>query len=150
MDPQENHLIAQLRTDRRFQKMSDTALINIGITTGNNKYFSVTQKTVEEYQLTNVVRPLIGRSSHAASVYFKKEDWSQNAQDGKAAYLIDFPDVPYPSYPRKHRSYIKKGEKIKSIPDINAGFGNAGTEYRLSGCRTPFFYAEITCIRSSC
>ncbi len=113
MDPQENHLIAQLRTDRRFQKMSDTALINIGITTGNNKYFSVTQKTVEEYQLTNVVRPLIGRSSHAASVYFKKEDWSQNAQDGKAAYLIDFPDVPYPSYPRKHRSYIKKGEKNK-------------------------------------
>lgn len=111
MNPRENRLIAQLRKDRRFQKMSDTALINIGITTGNNKYFSVTQKAVEEYSLGDVVRPLIGRSSHANSVYFTKEDWSRNAENGKAAYLIDFPDVPIEKYPKKHRSYIRKGEK---------------------------------------
>jgi len=111
MDPQENRLIAQLREDRRFQKMSDTALINIGITTGNNKYFSVTRKAVKEYGLDDVVWPLIGRSSHANSVYFNKEDWSKNAENGKAAYLIDFPDVPIEKYPKKHRSYIKKGEK---------------------------------------
>ena len=63
-----------MRKDKRFRKMSDLALINIGITTGNNKYFSVTQKAVEEYELEEVVRPLIGRSSHAGSVYFQKED----------------------------------------------------------------------------
>ncbi|KAI4446944.1 Modification methylase Eco57IB [Eubacterium plexicaudatum ASF492] len=113
MNREENSLIAQIRTDSRFQKMSDTALINIGITTGNNKYFSVTQKAVREYELYDVVRPLIGRSSHAGSVYFYKEDWSVNAENGKAAYLIDFPDVPLEAYPKKHRSYIKKGEKNK-------------------------------------
>ena len=47
MNPKENNLVACLRKDRRFQKMSDLALINIGITTGNNKYFSVTQNAVD-------------------------------------------------------------------------------------------------------
>ncbi len=113
MSREENALIARIRNDSRFQKMSDTALINIGITTGNNKYFSVTKKVVEEYELEHVVRPLIGRSAHAGSVYFQSEDWSVNADGGKAAYLIDFPDIPIESYPKKHRSYIKKGEKNK-------------------------------------
>ncbi len=113
MSREENALIARIRNDSRFQKMSDTALINIGITTGNNKYFSVTKKVVEEYELEHVVRPLIGRSAHAGSVYFQSEDWSVNADGGKAAYLIDFPDIPIENYPKKHRSYIKKGEKNK-------------------------------------
>ena len=113
MSREENALIARIRNDSRFQKMSDTALINIGITTGNNKYFSVTKKVVEEYELEHVGRPLIGRSAHAGSVYFQSEDWSVNADGGKAAYLIDFPDIPIENYPKKHRSYIKKGEKNK-------------------------------------
>lgn len=110
MSEKENRLITRLRSDRRFQKLSDTARINIGITTGNNKYFSVSKKEVEEYGMDDVVRPLIGRSSHANSVYFNKEDWKKNADSGKAAYLIDFPDIPIEEYPKKHRAYITKGE----------------------------------------
>lgn len=111
MNAKENKLVTCLRKDKRFRKMSDLALINIGITTGNNKYFSVTQKAVEEYELEEVVRPLIGRSSHAGSVYFQKEDWMKNVRNGKAAYLIDFPDVPVEQYPDSHKRYIAKGEE---------------------------------------
>ncbi len=108
---EENALVKQIREDKRFQKLSNIALINVGITTGNNKYFSVERKTVEKYQLQDIVRPLIGRSSHANSIYFNYEDWIQNVNKDKAAYLIDFPDVEYKNYPKKHREYIKMGEK---------------------------------------
>ena len=108
---EENELVKRIREDARFQKLSDIALINVGITTGNNKYFSVDRKTVEKYRMQEVVRPLIGRSSHANSIYFKYEDWMQNVEDNKAAYLIDFPDKEYRRYPKKHREYIKEGEK---------------------------------------
>lgn len=108
---EENTLVKQIREDKRFQKLSDIALINVGITTGNNKYFSVERKTVEKYQMQDVVRPLIGRSSHANSIYFKHEDWMQNVNKNKAAYLIDFPDVEYKHYPKKHKEYIKMGER---------------------------------------
>lgn len=108
---EENKLISSLRKDCRFQKLSDTALINVGITTGNNKYFSVPEKIVKEYDFENIVRPLIGRSSHANSVYFTQKDWKRNVEDGKAAYLIDFPNIPLEKYPPKHQLYISEGEK---------------------------------------
>ena len=108
---EENQLISSLKEDYRFQKLSDTGIINIGITTGNNKYFSVNQDTVNEYDLTDVVRPLIGRSSHAHSIYFYENDWKINVEQGKAAYLIDFPEKPIEEYSQGQRDYIALGEK---------------------------------------
>lgn len=108
---QENQLILDLKNDDRFQTLSETGIINVGITTGNNKYFSVDKKMVEVYDLTNVVRPLIGRSSHAHSVFFKYDDWKKNVDQGKAAYLIDFPDTPIEKYSQGQKKYIELGEK---------------------------------------
>lgn len=108
---QENQLISDLKRDNRFQTLSETGIINVGITTGNNKYFSVNKGTVETYDLTDVVRPLIGRSSHAHSVYFKYEDWRENVEQGKAAFLIDFPNIPFEKYSQGQKEYIQLGEK---------------------------------------
>lgn len=109
----ENELVSSIRNDDRFWKLSDAAVINVGITTGNNKYFSVTQTTVDQYGLANVCRPLIGRSSHANSLFFEKSDWKENVKNNKAAYLIDFPDIPFSKYDKGHRKYIQEGEKNK-------------------------------------
>lgn len=109
----ENELVSEIRNNDLFQKLSDCALINVGITTGNNKYFSVDKNTVEKYELESVVRPLIGRSSHANSIFFTQDDWMENVNSGKAAYLIDFPETPYDKYPEKHREYIELGEEKK-------------------------------------
>ncbi|MFR5586124.1 MAG: hypothetical protein ACLTLQ_21845 [[Clostridium] scindens] len=121
---QENQLISRIREDARFQKLSNTGIINVGITTGNTKYFSVDKETVENYDLTNVVRPLIGRSSHAHSIYFQQEDWKENAEQGKAAYLIDFPDVPIEKYSQGQKapilSLVKKMKR--KLWDINVEF----------------------------
>lgn len=114
----ENELISRFRNDNRFQKLSDCALINVGITTGNNKYFSINDNTVRQYALENVVRPLIGRSAHAHSVYFEYADWRENVDAGKSAYLIDFPEIEYEKYPEKHKEYIHMGEKN----DENKGY----------------------------
>lgn len=108
---QENKMVSEIRLDERFQKLSEVALINVGITTGNNKYFSVKQEVVEQYGFQDVVRPLIGRSAHAHSVYFRRNDWIENVDAGKAAYLIDFPETPYEEYPDQHKEYIELGEK---------------------------------------
>ena len=107
----ENELISRFRNDNRFQKLSDCALINVGITTGNNKYFSINDNTVRQYALENVVRPLIGRSAHAHSVYFEYADWRENVDAGKSAYLIDFPEIEYEKYPEKYKEYFRMGEK---------------------------------------
>lgn len=114
----ETALISQIRNDMRFQKLSDVALINVGITTGNNKYFSINKNTVSDYALQDVVRPLIGRSSHANSVFFEYDDWMENVNQEKAAYLIDFPDLPEENYPKPHLQYIHEGV----LREENAGY----------------------------
>lgn len=104
-------VIQSIREDKRFSKFSDLALINIGITTGNNTYFSVDRGTTDKYELSSVTLPLIGRSSHAHGIYFTNKDWQENIKTDKRAMLISFPDTSYETYPAKHKEYIEFGEK---------------------------------------
>ncbi|MEG1502449.1 MAG: class I SAM-dependent methyltransferase [Synergistaceae bacterium] len=109
----EIEIIQDIRTDARFVKLSDLGVINVGITTGNNDYFSVDQATVEEYELKPIVLPLIGRSSHAHGIYFTQDDWIKNVNSGKKAMLVNFSDDSMDKLLPKHVKYILKGEKEK-------------------------------------
>ncbi len=113
VNAEEMQLIQQLRNDERFAKFAEYGLINVGITTGNNGYFSITESTAKEYQLEAVTLPLIGRSSHAHGIYFTEEDWTANKNSGKRARLISFPDAPFDTYAEGHKEYIQLGEKNK-------------------------------------
>lgn len=104
-------VIQSIRDDKRFTKFSDLAIINVGITTGNNTYFSVDKETTDKYELSSVTLPLIGRSSHAHGIYFTNNDWQKNIKANKRAMLISFPNTPYEEYPAEHRAYIELGEK---------------------------------------
>jgi adenine-specific DNA-methyltransferase len=107
----ETMLIQRLREDERFARFKDFALINVGITTGNNNYFSITRDVERQYDLDSVTRPLIGRSSHAHGIFFPADDWETNASNGKKAALISFSDTPFDKYPQKHKEYIYLGER---------------------------------------
>ena len=111
VNAEEMALIQELRADKRFAKFSEYGIINVGITTGNNGYFSITEETAEQYQLSEVTLPLIGRSSHAHGIYFTTQDWESNKIAGKRARLINFPEIPYDEYPAKHKEYISLGER---------------------------------------
>lgn len=106
----EIELIQTIRLDNRFVKFSDLGLINVGITTGNNSYFSLTEETCNKYNLESVTLPLIGRSSHTHGIYFTQDDWSKNKASGKRARLLNFRDSPYEKYPVEHKAYIELGE----------------------------------------
>src|SRR5699024_10514351 len=104
-------LIQKLRADKRFAKFSEYGTINVGITTGNNSYFLITEETSERYQMDEVTLPLLGRSSHAQGIYFTREDWENNRATGKRPILITFPEIPYEEYPVAHKEYISLGER---------------------------------------
>lgn len=108
--PDEMEVIQAIKEDSRFARFADFGLINVGITTGNNKYFSVDSDTANKYQLEMVSLPLIGRSSHAHGIYFTEQDWRNNLRNGKRAYLLNFPETPYEEYPELHKKYIRYGE----------------------------------------
>lgn len=114
-----NKLINELKNDKRFTTLGNLGKVNVGITTGNNEYFSVNDKVIKEYELEDIAIPLIGRSSHAHGIYFTKEDWKLNVANNKNAFLLKFPDdIKYEDYPEKHKKYIEYGEE----KEINKGY----------------------------
>ncbi|MDM8534307.1 class I SAM-dependent methyltransferase [Clostridiaceae bacterium HSG29] len=114
LNANENNEIYKFKKHLNFTTFDQIALVNIGITTGNNKYFSIEKETLEKYSLDEVVLPLIGRSAHAHGLFFNEEDWKKNIEDNKRAQLLKFPDnVPYDEYPESHKEYIRMGEETE-------------------------------------
>lgn len=107
----EMELLSTIRNSSSFTEFSKLGIINVGITTGNNKYFSIDKATEEKYGLSDTVLPLIGRSSHAHGIYFTKKDWQNNIKAKKRAMLVRFPDIPYEEYTDGYKAYIQYGEK---------------------------------------
>ena len=121
---EETMLIQSLRKDMRFAPFKDFGIINIGITTGNNDYFSITHEVERLYNLDTVTLPLIGRSSHAHGINFTTNDWETNVESGKKAMLLSFPDAPFDEYPREHQEYIELGERENQNDGYKCGIRN--------------------------
>ena len=103
-------VLAMLRDDERLIHFSDLAIINVGVTTGNNKFFSLSDDLSSEYDLDEYTLPLIGRSAHASGVYFTDDDWRENRAEGKRARLLVLQDGQYNSLTKTQQAYIDKGE----------------------------------------
>lgn len=115
---EEVKIIQSIKNDKNFAPFSNFGTINIGVTTGNNDFFSIDQETCEEYGLDQVSLPLIGRSSHASGIYFTNSDWKKNVKANKKARLVVFPSTNFEKYPTKHKEYIKLGEE----QEVNLGY----------------------------
>lgn len=103
-------VLQELCDDPRLVRLDSMGLINIGITTGNNSYFSIDDTTSKAYDLDEFTLPLLGRSSHASGLFFTKDDWLLNCKAGKRARLLVLQDGQYESLSSKQREYVDLGE----------------------------------------
>ena len=104
-------VLDELSQDERLVKLSDLALINVGVTTGNNSFFSITDEVSKRYDLDELTLPLIGRSSHTSGAYFTNADWKENRNAGKRARLFVLKNDQYDKLSKKQQSYIDLGVK---------------------------------------
>nr|MCR5674473.1 class I SAM-dependent methyltransferase [Lachnospiraceae bacterium] len=111
LDGDQLNLIARIKRDRRFVKFSDIAKCEVGITTGNNKYFCINVETVKKYHLQKYCRPLIARSVNIHGVQFLNEDWQENIDSGARTYLLDLTPFDSKKFTKGLLDYIKWGEE---------------------------------------
>lgn len=98
--------------------IKDFAKVEVGITTGCNSFFSITKKVMEEFELAEFARPLVGRSVQANGVIFTDTDWKENCNLGAKSYLLVFPEKKLLKKYKGALNYIKRGELNK----INSGY----------------------------
>lgn len=115
LTPEENLLIENIRNDKNFLKLSELGLVNVGVTTGNNDYFSLNEEVTEKYNLGSFTLPLIGRGSHTDGLFYDEENWKKNIIEGKKARLLTLPSVPMEEFLDETQRYLQVGVE-KGIP----------------------------------
>jgi adenine-specific DNA-methyltransferase len=99
-------------------KLGDFANVEVGITTGANDFFTVPLTTVQEYDLADYARPMVGRSVQVNSIIFTGNDWELNRQSKAKAHLLVFPQKKDLNPKNGAVRYIAHGES----EGINKGY----------------------------
>ncbi len=109
LEQNEIDFIEKMLREKSVRQLRDFAKVEVGITTGFNKFFSITKSTMNEFSLKKYVKPMVGRNANVPSLIFEKLDWKFNVENDASAYLLTFPTRS--KIKGKPLTYIKNGEK---------------------------------------
>jgi adenine-specific DNA-methyltransferase len=100
-----------LPTVRRFK---DVAKVDVGIVTGANKFFLVSDVTVASFGLEKFVKPMFGRSDHCPGVIYDEEVHETNRLRGLPTnFFCVEKNTNVARLPKRVQAYIKTGEMEK-------------------------------------
>lgn len=105
-------LISETEQLPEVRQFDDVACVDVGIVTGANKFFLVTDETVDEYDLHKNAYPMFGRSEHCPGVIYDERQHRVNEKKGKATNFIWFKDESDVQQSNV-RKYIKMGERLR-------------------------------------
>jgi adenine-specific DNA-methyltransferase len=109
LDKETRDLVDELEAHREVHRFVDVADVDVGIVTGANKFFLVTDDVVEQNNLKRWAHPMFGRSEHCPGVIYDAEQHALNASAGSPTNFLWFVDKEPLRY-KKARTYIEAGE----------------------------------------
>src|SRR5579885_340193 len=107
----EIHLLRVLRNDPRLTLSGQVLTVDVGVVTGENKFFILNEQQVKEAHLEGFTRKIVSRSGHLKGAIFNEADWRANVENQFPAFLLDAPGVPLDGLPEALRRYILMGEE---------------------------------------
>lgn len=112
LEQEEIDFLESIAQKRNVPTIGRFAKVEVGITTGSNDFFTVPLTTVDEYELHDYAKPVVGRSVQVNSVVFTDNDWQKNKFSKAKAYLLVFPDKEKLNHKNGAVKYIERGENL--------------------------------------
>lgn len=110
LEQEELQLLRQLHTHEQLTIARHVIDVDVGIVTGLNEFFVLTEQQVEQHSLRSYVRRLVGRSTHLQGTLFSENDWFSNVEKQAPAFLLIMPDKPFADLPEELQRYVASGE----------------------------------------
>ena len=110
LEQDEIDFLETIATRRNILAMGRFAKVEVGITTGSNDFFTVPLSIVEQFDLHEYAKPMVGRSVQVNSVIFTKKDWEANKHSKAKAHLLVFPKGENLNKRNGAVKYIQQGE----------------------------------------
>jgi len=112
LEQEEIDFLENIAKRRNIPLLGKFANVEVGITTGSNDFFTVPLTTIDEYDLSDYAKPMVGRSVQVNSVIFTEEDWEKNKYSKAKAHLLVFPDGKNLNRKNGAVRYIEYGESL--------------------------------------
>jgi adenine-specific DNA-methyltransferase len=85
------------------------AEVDVGIVTGRNSFFILTESQKNEFQAASLTVPIIGRTAALKTTGFNKSDFCEYKKQ-YPAFLLNLNGIGYGDFPQEVKDYIKSGE----------------------------------------
>lgn len=109
LEQSEIDFLNKMMNQRRILPLRSYASVEVGMTTGWNKFFTVPKETIERYDLIEYAYPMAGRSVQVPSTIYTNDDWKCNVENGSRAFFLKFPTRS--QLKNRTLEYVEKAEK---------------------------------------
>lgn len=90
---------------------TDLFEVNVGIVSGQNRFFVMNQAMRDSYHLADTVQPIVGRAEQLKGILLNKRDFQFLAEQQKNVFLFTPDDVDEASLAAPQRNYVAHGEE---------------------------------------
>lgn len=108
---EEINLLKRLKNDKRIIPCSDIMEVDVGLVTGRNKFFMLTESQIKEWKLQKFTIPVVSKSNQLKGITFSNSDFAINSETQQSIHLFIPPDKDFNDLPKECQDYIKYGEQ---------------------------------------
>lgn len=113
LPPHELDALKEAQDLSRIRPLGDLAKFDVAAVTGANSFFSVSQDTVDLFDLEPWIRELLPRIRHAKGLVYSTREHEALRASGTVCALLDFgPERPDPLRHSGARRYLESGERL--------------------------------------
>lgn len=103
-------LLREMRVREDVTLSGEILDVDVGIVTGQNKFFIVTKQQARENQLEPHLERIVSRSAHMQGAVFSASDWFANVEQNYPALFFFPPQEAIDDLPLSLQEYIRFGE----------------------------------------
>lgn len=107
----EIELLRALKSHPELKLTGDVMEVDVGIVTGQNQFFVLSQEQIAQYALQNFTQSMVSRSGHLKGIVFSAQDWAENVKNNLPSFLLNFPQVDKKDLPQELKTYVHYGEE---------------------------------------
>lgn len=107
----EIQLLRRLSHDPALTRLRDIASVDVGVVTGNNGFFVLTDEQVDARHVRPFTVPLVGRTAQLPGVIYGAGDLAQDRRANARCHLLVPPNEPMDVLPEELVEYLRHGEE---------------------------------------
>ena len=103
-------LVREIEESGTFRPLVEYADVDVGIVTGRNQFFVLSEDQVERMELGQWTIPLVGRSFQVPGLTIYRDEWDRLVEDGHKCYLLQLGSLDRDELPSEALKYVQWGE----------------------------------------